>query len=277
MLFPNRKEEDEVLEVAADRQDANTDGKIQTGEQLDVKDGAGRCEAAGGNGAPDAVDDVITMEIGCDQKDKMEKDGEIRRGSRNELVEKEDTKKKTQESTREPSKEHCTEEQGCAGKSGDTPDHTAAVSAPQLKCARIRNSETGITRRLTLPAPALSFPGMLARTNSSPSPPLLYGSPFSSCIRTPHVMERHQYKNVGFDKRAVKPATERLLSSERRGTRWPARGITVSHPKWWSSLTRQTKTTKTFVWGPWGPQETKSVCELHTRTGSWTSSDSCQG
>lgn len=78
-LFSNRTEAEEVLEVATDTQDANMDGKIagtQTGEQLDMKDGAGRCDAAaGGNRAPD---DVITLETRSDQNDKMEEDGESR-------------------------------------------------------------------------------------------------------------------------------------------------------------------------------------------------------
>ncbi|XP_034162732.2 uncharacterized protein LOC117597849 [Pangasianodon hypophthalmus] len=310
-----RKEMDEVLDVEADRQDADTDRKnreIQIQEQLDVwNDGNRNCDVTGGNRPPDDVEDVITVETRSEQNHKMEeddKDGERQRGSRNERIEKEENeqhgvRENSCDISQEPSEERSSvEEEGRSGKSDDTPQPTAAAhqhvleerqktAATKLKsgAAHVRNSETKMTRRLTLPAPALSFPGPPARTHSSPSPcvlPSFYGSSFGHRIRAPHTPERHGAKTrpteIDFDKRAIKPATERPPSLEWRGSRHVSKmdssGITGPRPKitsseWWGSLSRKTKTTKTFVWGPRGPQETKSVCELHTRTNRWRGLD----
>jgi len=49
------------------------------------------------------------------------------------------------------------------------------------------------------------------------------------------------------------------------------------HPKIMStdrgSQPNKMKTTKTFLWGPEGPQETKTVCELESIVNRWRSLD----
>lgn len=308
-MFPNRKEVDEVLDVEAHRQDADTDRKvteiqIQEQEQLNVcSDGNRSCDVAGGNRPPDDVEDVIPMDTGSEQKHKIEEDGEMQQGSQNELTEKKENeqhgvRENSCEIIQEPIEERSTaEEQERSGKSDDTPQPMAAAhqhvleerqeaSATKLKsgAARVKNSETKSTRRLTLPAPALSFPGTLARTHSLPSPrvvPSFYSSSFGRHIRTPPIPKTRP-TGVGFDKRAIKPATERPPNLDRKGSwhvlKMEPRGIIGPRPKimsseWWGSLPRKIKTTKTFVWGPRGPQETKSVCELHARTNRWRGLD----
>lgn len=304
---------DDVLDIEADRQGDDADQKmaeIHIQERLDVlNDGKRNRDVAGGNGPPDVSADVITVETGSEQTHKMEGDDERRRGSQNELIEKEENeqhagRENSCDIAQEPSEECSTAEgDGGSGTSEDTPQSTAAAHqhaleerqkapATKLKCgdAHGRNSGTKMTRRLTLPAPALSFPGTLARSCSSDSPcmlPSFYGSSIGCRIRTPHTPERHRAKTrAGFDIRGIKPARERPPSLERTGSRHilkiESRGITGPHPKLmsaesWGSLPRKTKTTKTFVWGPRGPQETKSVCELHTRTSRWKALDWCRG
>lgn len=295
-----------MLGVEGDRQDAQTDGNIapiQIQERLGVlSDGNRICDDTGGDGAPDVAGDVVTLETGSEQRNVMEEeDTEGRRGRLDDLVEKEENqqngaKQNSREVTQEPSKELVpVEREGRRGKSDDGPQLTGDVpqrvteekqKAPDTKLkrgpAQGRDSETKSMRRPILPAPALSFPGTLARTHSSPSPcvlPSFYSSSFGHRIRAPRTPERHRAKTRGgFDKRG---ANERPASLERRGT---SRHVTpnaprskIPSPDWWGSRSQKTKTTKTFMWGPQGPQETKSVCELQTRSNRWRGLDWCRG
>ncbi|XP_062854262.1 uncharacterized protein LOC134317492 [Trichomycterus rosablanca] len=133
---------------------------------------------------------------------------------------------------------------------------------------------TPTQRRQTLTASALLFPCKYKNTPSSPSPcvlPSFYGSSFG--VRTPRTPERHRVKlrptRVGSDNTALKPMTESPPCSE-RGARG-SRPEIMSHER--GSVSRKTKTTKTFVWGPEGLQETKCVCELRARMNRCRGSD----
>lgn len=288
-----------MLGVEVDRHGADTNrAPIQIQEQLGVANGGVRNrDVAGGNGSPGDAVDVITTETGSARARKVEEVGEEGRGSQNALIGKEETgqhgpREDGCDITEGTSQERSTEEEdGRLGESDASPQPTAAEHEQDLKkrqgapatkpkhgdgAARVRNSEARSTRRLTLPAPASSFP---ARTHSEL--PSFYGSSSGHCVRTPCTPGRRRAKNGG-----IKPASERPMSLDRRGGRHilktEPRRMTGPHPKltspdWWGSLPRKTKTTKTFVWGPWGPQETKSVCELHTRTSKWKGLDRCQG
>lgn len=257
-----------MLDVEADRRGA--DGKpaeIPIQGRLDASDD-------GGNGAPEDAEDVVAMETGSERKRKTGEDGGGRRGSQGERAAKEEQLRGNScDVAQEPSEERGTvEDEGRSGKSDDTPELTVAAPATKLKCADVRHLETRMTRRRPLPAPALSFPATLARTDSSSSPPCelpsFYGSSFGRRVRAPHAPEPHRAKTgVCFDKRGVKPVP--------RGITAPRPKITS--PEWRESLPRKTKTTKTFVWGPRGPQETKCVCELRARTSAWRRVDWCRG
>ncbi|KAF7694863.1 hypothetical protein HF521_006586 [Silurus meridionalis] len=273
----------------AERRDAETQNRTRgpTCEIGGITRGTGRC---------DASKDIITTETGSEQKHETEeadKDGKKQRGSRNELNEKDENLKENGYNVdQDPSEEHGAVEE--SGKSGDAPRLTAAAhldvseeqhKAPNMKIkSHMRNKETNRKRIPTLPAPASLVPG----THSSHLPSILsfYGSSIGRCVRTPRPPERRRAKaqHDPVDKKAVKPATEtppsldrrgnqNILKTEPRGTTAPRPKITISEWCCEPLLSRKTKTTKTFVWGPRGPQETKSVCELHTRSNRWRGSD----
>ncbi|KAG7331989.1 hypothetical protein KOW79_003823 [Hemibagrus wyckioides] len=294
-----RKEADEEL----DRQDAETDLKtaeIQIGPKADERN-EGKCDVAGGNRTPDVLEDIVTTETGSEQKRKTEECDKRWRGSQNKLAEKEENeqggvREESPDIAQEPGEEHSTrDEEENSGKSDDIHQHTGDVlegrpKAPAVKlkseAAHVRNSEHSSTRRLMLPAPALSIPGTIARTRSSPTPcvlPPFYGSSFGRQIRTPHTSERHRarthpVRSFSFDKRAIKHPPSLDRTGNRGVFKTEPRGITGSRPKItscerWGPLPHKTKTTKTFVWGPRGPQESKSVCELHARTNRWRGAD----
>lgn len=286
-----------MLGIEVDRHGADTNREnapIQIQEQLVVaNDGVRNRDIAGRNGSPGDAVDVITTETGSERARKMEEDArkmEEERVRWKKMEEEHGAREDGCDITEGTSQERSTEEEGGRlGESDDSPQPTAAEHQQDLKerqgapatklkhgAARTRNSEARSTRRLTLPAPASSFP---ARTHSELPP--FYGSSFGHCVRTPCMPERRRAKTGG-----IKPASERPMSLGRTGSRHilktEPRGMTGPRPKltspdWWGSLPRKTKTTKTFVWGPWGPQETKSVCELHTRTSKWKGLDRCQG
>ncbi|KAK3539678.1 hypothetical protein QTP70_011540, partial [Hemibagrus guttatus] len=277
-----RKEADEKL----DRQDAETDLKtveIRIRPQRDVRN-EGNCDVARENRTPDVLEDVITTETGSERKRKTEEYGERRRGSQNELAETEENKQggvreESSDITQEPGEEHVTGEgEERSVKSDDVHQRTGDVleerpKAPDVKLrsedAHVRNSERSSTRRLMLPAPALSIPGTIARTRSSPSPcvlPPFYGSSFGHRIRTPHAPERHRARthpavSFSFDKRAIKHPPSLDRTGNRHVFKTGPRGITGPRPKKscerWGPLPHKTKTTMTFVWGPRGPQESK--------------------
>ncbi|KAI5622150.1 actin related protein 2/3 complex, subunit 5-like, a [Silurus asotus] len=266
----------------AERQDAETQNGTRgpTCEIGGITRGTGRC---------DASKDINTTETGSEQKHETEeadKDVEKQRGSRNEFNKKDENLKENGYNVdQDPSDEHGAVEE--SGKSGDALRLTAAAhldvseerhKAPNMKIkSHIRNKETNRKKILTLPAPASLVPG----THSSHLPSILsfYGSSIAHRVRTPRPPERRRAKaqHDPVDKRAVKPATEtppsldrrgnqNILKTEPRGTTAPRPKITISEWCCGPLLSRKTKTTKTFVWGPRGPQETKSVCELHTRS-----------
>ncbi|KAG9270525.1 hypothetical protein AMEX_G15481 [Astyanax mexicanus] len=147
-------------------------------------------------------------------------------------------------------------------------------------CSLGQSSETNSLRRITHPAPVISFPCLYTHTYSSPLPhtlPSFYGTHFGYRLRTLHTPQPHRAKtwttSISSDKRLIKTVKELPQSKETKGNHhvstMETRGTTGPHPKImsseWGAPPCKTKTTKTFVWGPWGPQETKSVCELHTQ------------
>ncbi|XP_072538733.1 uncharacterized protein [Salminus brasiliensis] len=146
-------------------------------------------------------------------------------------------------------------------------------------CSLGQSSESNSLRRIAHPAPVISFPSPFTHTYSSPLPhtlPSFYGTPFGYSLRTLHTPQPHRAKtrttSVSLDKRVIKNVKELPQSRETKGSRhvskMEARRTTGPHPKImsseWGAPPCKTKTTKTFVWGPWGPQETKIVCELRT-------------
>lgn len=304
MLFPDRKEADEALDVGADRWNGRIE-EIQIQEHLEMLNDENRNhEVAGGSRPPDVVEDVAAIKAESGEMGKMEEDDKDRersqRGSQNDN-DQHGLRENSYEIVQEPNEEQGTVEEerrfgkpdGSSQPMGAEHEYVLAelqkATKPKSEAAPVRKSETNSTRRLTLPAPALLFPGKLARTHSSPAPsvlPSFYSSSLGHHIKMPHTPDRHRAKTwptgVGFDKRAVKPATRRPPSLDRTGS-WHVlkkepRGITGHRPKImsserWGALPCKTKTTKTFEWGPWGPRETKSVCELHVRTSRWRGSE----
>ncbi|XP_027035215.2 uncharacterized protein LOC113663934 isoform X1 [Tachysurus fulvidraco] len=267
--------------------------------ETDQKTGEIRSQPQEKEGAADVLEDVMTTETGSEQKCNVEENDERRRSGQNELDEIEMNKRggvreeSPDDITQEPGEKRSTEH---SGKSDDRNQCAADVfkerpKAPDVKLkSKDRNSGQDRTRRPTLPASALFIPGTLGRTRSSPSScmlPPFYGSSFGHSIRTPHTPERHRAKthlagSFSFDKRAIKSVTQKPPSWDSTGNRLvfktEPRGITGPRPKIlscerWGPLPRKTKTTKTFVWGPRGPQESKSVCELHARTNRWRGED----
>ncbi|KAF5891285.1 uncharacterized protein DAT39_019010 [Clarias magur] len=299
-----RKEADEALDVGADGQDGRI-AEIQTQEHLEVLNDENRNhDVAGGSRPPDVVEVIAAIKAESGQMGKMEEDDKdserSQRGSQND-DDQHGVRENSYDIVQEPSEERSTvEEEACSGKPDGSSQpmgagHEYVLAAIQkttkLKsgAAHVRKSETNSTRRLTLPAPVLLFPGKLARTHSSPAPsvpPSFYSSSLGHHIRTAHTPERHRAKTrptgVGFDKRAANPETRRPPSLDRTGS-WHVlkkepRGITgrrtkIMSSEWWGALPCKTKTTKTFEWGPRGPRETKSVCELHVRTSRWRGSE----
>lgn len=252
---------DRALNGEEDKQDSETVRKtseIQIQEQLL------------GNRICDTLKDVVTTETGSDPKGSYD-------------------------ITQEPSKERGTG--GRSGKLDDTPQCTSHVSQERAKApatklkstaASVRNFEPNSIRRL--PVLASLIPSSLTHTRPSLSPcvlPSFYGSVLGHRIRTPHSPQPHRAKTLpagsfSFDKRAIKPATQRPLSLVRTGIwhvfKMEPKEITGPRPELtscerWGPLPRKTKTTKTFVWGPRGPQESKSVCEIQAQTNRWRGVD----
>ncbi|XP_037391898.1 uncharacterized protein LOC119262781 [Pygocentrus nattereri] len=150
-------------------------------------------------------------------------------------------------------------------------------SGLRTSCSLDQRSETNSPRRITHPTSVIVFPSPFTHTHSSPSLhmlPSFYGTSFGYRLRMLHTPQPHRAKTwttrVSLDKRAIKSMKELPESKETKGnvSKMEARRITGPRPKImsseWGAPACKMKTTKTFVWGPRGPQETKSVCELHT-------------
>ncbi|KAI7797747.1 hypothetical protein IRJ41_019631 [Triplophysa rosa] len=142
--------------------------------------------------------------------------------------------------------------------------------------------------RYPAPATALTFPYSLMDRNPSPTVsvlPSFYGTPFGCRIRkfnTPeHGSSKTRTRKVYNDIRFIKPTNDMRHAIETKGNRCllqtKADAVISPRPKIMSTERgvppHKMKTTKTFLWGPEGPQETKTVCELQSPVNRWRSSD----
>ncbi|KAI4884243.1 hypothetical protein NFI96_001387 [Prochilodus magdalenae] len=156
-------------------------------------------------------------------------------------------------------------------------------SAVRTPCALDQSSEANGLRRITHPTPVILFPSPFTHTHSSPLPhmlPSFYGTSFGYRLRTLQPLRAKTWTTrVSSDKGAVKSTKELLprgKGAKGNISEMAAGGITGPRPKImsseWGAPACKMKTTKTFVWGPRGPQETKtkskcfcnSKSELHS-------------
>ncbi|XP_016326683.1 uncharacterized protein LOC107676613, partial [Sinocyclocheilus anshuiensis] len=143
-----------------------------------------------------------------------------------------------------------------------------------------------IKTRYPATATALMFPYTLMDRNPSPTLsvlPSFYGPSFGYRIRTTSepCRSKTRARKACDDNRSTEPMNDMRHTIEIKGNPCLLKtraGMPVSpHPKIMSpergSQPRKIKTTKTFLWGPEGPLETKTVCELHSPVNRWRSVD----
>nr|XP_055024618.1 uncharacterized protein LOC129414586 [Misgurnus anguillicaudatus]XP_055024619.1 uncharacterized protein LOC129414586 [Misgurnus anguillicaudatus] len=154
---------------------------------------------------------------------------------------------------------------------------------------RVNNTSNGKLidkTRYPAPATALTFPysTMMDRNPSSTVSvlPSFYGISFG--IKTFNTSEPRSSKTrsrkVYNDIRFMRPMHDVRHIIETKGNscslQTKAGGVISPRPKIMSTERRtpphKIKTTKTFLWGPDGPQETKTVCELQSHLNRWRSS-----
>lgn len=137
-------------------------------------------------------------------------------------------------------------------------------------------------------ATALTFPYSLMDRNPSPTVsvlPSFYGTPFGYRIRTfntpQHCGSKTRTRKVCNDIRFIKPTNDMRHAMETKGNpcllQTKTKAVISPRPKIMSTERgvplHKMKTTKTFLWGPEGPQETKTVCELQSPVNRWRISD----
>ncbi|KAK2898856.1 hypothetical protein Q8A67_010274 [Cirrhinus molitorella] len=143
-----------------------------------------------------------------------------------------------------------------------------------------RASDTKLIVKTRYPATAtaLTFPSTPMHRNPSPTLsvlPSFYGTSFGYRIRTTSepCRSKTRTRKACDDNRITQPLMNDMRHAiEIKGNPClfqTRTGVPVSpHPKIMStergSQLHKIKTTKTFLWGPEGPQETKTVCELHS-------------
>ncbi|XP_076849943.1 uncharacterized protein LOC143498921 [Brachyhypopomus gauderio] len=137
------------------------------------------------------------------------------------------------------------------------------------------SSESQRLERSFLPVPTVVIPSTITLTPPhTPITPAAFPSYcrtfFGYRIRMFHTSEllypKTQTTRVGFKETVIKPTKKLPHGPQSTGTHCASKeGIReiTRRPKIMRSLPCKVKTTKTFVWGSWGPLETKSVCELH--------------
>lgn len=161
---------------------------------------------------------------------------------------------------------------------------------PTLHTRRVNKTSDGkLMGKTRYPAPstALTFPYSLMDRNASPTVsvlPSFYGTPFGYRIRKFNTPEsgssKTRTRKVYNDIRFIKPTNDMRHTIETKGNRCllqtKAEVVISPRPKIMSTERgvppHKIKTTKTFLWGPEGPQETKTVCELQSPVNRWRSS-----
>lgn len=186
---------------------------------------------------------------------------------------------------------------GDVGESNNVPadrepnDTQEKKNRPTLHTRRVNKTSDGKLMgktRYPAPATALTFPYSLTDRNPSPTVsvlPSFYGTPFGYRIRTFNTPEANSSKTrtrkAYSDIRFIKPANDMRHAIETKGNpcllQTKAEAVITPRPKIMSAERvppHKIKTTKTFLWGPEGPQETKTVCELQSpAVNRWRSSD----
>ncbi|KAI2661454.1 Tryptophan 2,3-dioxygenase [Labeo rohita] len=166
------------------------------------------------------------------------------------------------------------------------------IEKPEVIYRRNRSSYKASDAKLTVKtrypatATALTFPSTPTHRNPSPTLSLLpsfYGTSFGYRVRTTSepCRSKTRIRKACNDNRTTQPMTDMRHTIEIKGNPCIIQtraGVPVSpHPKIMStergSQPHKIKTTKTFLWGPEGPQETKTVCELHSQVNRWRSLD----
>ncbi|XP_059379521.1 uncharacterized protein LOC132115138 isoform X1 [Carassius carassius] len=144
-----------------------------------------------------------------------------------------------------------------------------------------------VKTRYPATATALTFPSPVTRGNPSPSLsvlPSFYGTSFGYRIRTtsePCRSKTRTRKACDDDSRFTQPMNDMQHSIEIKGNPCLLQtraGAPVSpQPKIMStergSQPRKMKISKMFLWGPEGPRETKTVCDLYSAVNRWRSQD----
>ncbi|XP_073767106.1 uncharacterized protein isoform X2 [Danio rerio] len=149
-----------------------------------------------------------------------------------------------------------------------------------------RSSFSRLTSKTRYPATAtaLTFPSILTDRYPSPTVSLLpsfYGTSFGYRIRTMSENSKTRTRKPRDDNRLAQSTNDMRHSIEIKGNPCLLKtraGLAVGpHPEIMSiergSRTRKMKTTKTFLSGPKGPQETKTVCEQHSPENRWRGQD----
>ncbi|XP_056585895.1 uncharacterized protein LOC130407193 [Triplophysa dalaica] len=162
---------------------------------------------------------------------------------------------------------------------------------PTLHTRRVNKTSDGKlmgNTRYPAPSTALTFPYSLMDRNPSPTVsvlPSFYGTPFGYRIRKFNTPEsgssKTRTRKVYNDIRFIKPTNDMRHAIETKGNRCllqtKAEVVISPRPKIMSTERgvppHKIKTIKTFLWGPEGPQETKTVCELQSPVNRWRSSD----
>ncbi|KAK1787097.1 hypothetical protein P4O66_017474 [Electrophorus voltai] len=152
------------------------------------------------------------------------------------------------------------------------------------------NSEAQSPQRKIQPLPTVLFPfAVMPTATHTPlltrALPSVYGTVSGYRVGMFHIPElfraKTQTTGASFVEREIKTTKKVPRCPETTGNHCASnmgiRGTAEHRPEImsseWGTLPRKVKTTKTFVWGPWGPQETKSVYELHTPNNRCQSSD----
>ncbi|XDV48699.1 hypothetical protein PO909_018082 [Leuciscus waleckii] len=172
----------------------------------------------------------------------------------------------------------------------DKPEHVVTEKTEGIyrRTISISSSYKAYDAKTRSPATAtpLTFPSTQTNRNPFPSVSVLpsfyrtsFGYRFSSTSEP--CRSKTRTRKACDDSRFARPMNDMRHTIEIKGNPCLLKtraGAPVSpHPKIMStdrgSQPRKMKTTKTFLWGPEGPQETKTVCELESHVNRWRSLD----
>ncbi|XP_065104025.1 uncharacterized protein [Paramisgurnus dabryanus] len=174
-------------------------------------------------------------------------------------------------------------------KSSNTYKRTRSNIHNRTAYLRVNTSNSKLTDKTRYPAPATALTFSYSLMDRNPCPtvsvlPSFYGISFGFGIKTFNTSEPRSSKTrtrkVYNDIRFMRPMDDVQNIIETKGNSFSlqtkAGGVISPRPKIMSTERRtpphKIKTTKTFLWGPDGPQETKTVCELQSHLNRWRSS-----